>query len=323
MWLKRREDSMRIGLTLKKAIVLFAILLVYIVSLVLGGTEVRRRSLQLTGESTSPDHVSVVIVVTGVNQLAQELTAQLSFRPAGGLALDPVTPAADLKLLVNNVGAEQEFTFERGRRMNPVEVVFPLNGNLNRYPFDRYRTTLSLLMVRPEANGEAPTSEDSRKVENGRGGRETPFGAVAVEKTLPVPLSVSLLAAIPGMKFSGRIDRTESVQLKAIDLNVRRTNNVIMVSILISATMIGFAVSLLFIVLHLVGSSWQESSLVPLSLSVALIFGLPALRNAQPGVPPIGAFCDFISFIWAELIVAVSGLMFAWRWLRAAKRGSF
>jgi hypothetical protein len=82
-------------------------------------------------------------------------------------------------------------------------------------------------------------------------------------------------------------------------------------------------VSLLFIVLHLVGSSWQESSLVPLSLSVALIFGLPALRNAQPGVPPIGAFCDFISFIWAELIVAVSGLMFAWRWLRAAKRGSF
>ena len=312
---------MRIGLSAKKAFAVCAILLVYIVSLVLGGTEVQRRSLQLSGESASPDHVSVVVNVTGVNQGAQELTAQLSFRVAGKLGLDGVTPATDLKLFVNNVGGEQEFDFERGRRMNPIEVVFPLNGNLNRYPFDRYRTTLALLMVRPEARG-AAAIPPAGKVESGTGERgELPFGAVALEKTLPVPLSVTLSAEIPGTKFSGSIDRTLSSELKAIDLNLRRTNNVMMVSILISATMIGLAVALLSIVLHLIGAPRHESSLVPLSLSIALIFGLPALRNAQPGVPPIGAFCDFISFIWAEVIVAVSGLMFAWSWLRAAKSG--
>lgn len=314
---------MRIGHREKKAFTVFAILVVYIVSLVRGATEIRRRSLQLSGESTSPDHVSVLINVTGVNQVTQELTAQLGFRPAGKLALDAVTPAVDLKLFVNNVVGEQEFTFERGTRMNPVEVIFPLNGNLNQYPFDRYRTTISLLMVRPEAKGEAPAPVDSGKVDNGSGqGDEMPFGAMALEKKIPVSLSVELLAAIPGMKFSGSIDRRESLHLKAIDLNLRRTDNLILVSVLISATMMGLAVSLLFIVLYLIGPTGHEPSLAPLSLSIALIFGLPALRNVQPGVPPIGAFCDFISFIWAELIVAVSGLMFAWRWLRAAKSGS-
>ncbi len=316
-----RENSMRIGATRKKIFVVSAILLVYIVSLVMGSTEVRRRSLQLSSESTDPDHVSLNVVVTDVNQVTQQLTAQLNFRLAGKIASDEVTPAVDLKFFVNNVLGEQEFDFHKGRRINPVEVVFPLNGNLNRYPFDRYRTTLSLLMTRPVVRGEARTPEESG--DKGAAGEpsEVPFGALALEKTSPVALSVALFAEVPGTKFRGSIDRKEASQLTAINLNLRRADNLIMVSILISATMISLAVTLLFVVLRLVGLPKEEMSIMPLSMSFALIFGLPALRNAQPDVPPIGAFCDYISFIWAELIVAVSGLLFAWRWLRATKRG--
>jgi len=39
------------------------------------------------------------------------------------------------------------------------------------------------------------------------------------------------------------------------------------------------------------------------SLSISLIFGLPALRNTQPGVPPLGVISDYVSFIRAESIV--------------------
>ena len=120
---------MPIGARGKKAIVVFAILIVYIVSMVMGGTEVRRRSLQLSNESPDPDHVSLSVVVTSVNQTAQKLTTQLNFHLAGKFASDDVTPAVDLKFFVNNVEGEQEFDFPKGRRINPVEVVFPLNGN--------------------------------------------------------------------------------------------------------------------------------------------------------------------------------------------------
>jgi hypothetical protein len=61
-----------------------------------------------------------------------------------------------------------------------------------------------------------------------------------------------------------------------------------------------------------------EYDLVPLSMSLSLIFGLPALRNVQPGAPPVGAFSDYVTFIWAELIVAVSAVVTVWQWVLRA-----
>lgn len=308
---------MRIGASRKRALLVFAILVAYIVNLVMGSTEAHRRSLQLSSESTDADHVTLVVVVTSVNHATQQLTTQLNFRLAGKIASDEVTPAVDLKFFVNNVKGEQEFDFRRGRRIDPIEVVFPLNGDLNRYPFDRYRTTLALLMTRPVLR--ADRSPEGSGDQGGGESAEAPFGALAMEKTSPVPLSVSLIAAIPGTKFVGSIDRTEGRDLTVIHLNLRRADNLIIVSILICLMMICLAVALLLIVLRLIGAPRDQASFAPLTMSFALIFGLPALRNAQPGVPPIGAFCDYISFIWAELIVAVSGLLFAWRWLRSTR----
>lgn len=36
----------------------------------------------------------------------------------------------------------------------------------------------------------------------------------------------------------------------------------------------------------------------------ALLFAFYAVRDGQPNVPPIGAYCDFISFFWAEALIA-------------------
>jgi hypothetical protein len=35
----------------------------------------------------------------------------------------------------------------------------------------------------------------------------------------------------------------------------------------------------------------------------------------EPSVPPVGVFGDYISFIWAELIVAVSTVVVVWTWI--------
>ena len=53
-----------------------------------------------------------------------------------------------------------------------------------------------------------------------------------------------------------------------------------------------------------------------------LIFGLPALRNVQPGVPSVGAFSDYVIFIGAELIVAVSAVVTVWHWLLRPRSGA-
>src|SRR5580692_5657245 len=119
-----------------------------------GLTESTRRSLLLRDEAEAADRVSISIVTTNANPATHELTAQVSFRLSGNIAKDEVTPAVDLHLLINNFRGEQEFEFAKGKRMNRIEVVFPLNGDLNKYPLDRYDTTVRILMTTPARNAQ-------------------------------------------------------------------------------------------------------------------------------------------------------------------------
>jgi hypothetical protein len=77
----------------------------------------------------------------------------------GSVAKDNVTPAVDLKLLINNVRGQQEFDFPKGNRMNRIDAVFPLNGALNKYPFDCCGTTVWLLMTTPARNVQPQASK--------------------------------------------------------------------------------------------------------------------------------------------------------------------
>jgi len=304
--------------TLTRGQVLLAAFLLVLYFAMLGRsfTESSRRSLQLRDETTSPDRIFVSIIVTNVNPVTQELTAQLGFRLSGEIALDEVTPAVDLKLLINNFGGQQEFDFLKGRRMNRIEAVFPLNGELNKYPLDRYESNLWVLVTTPTGKGASKTSQiHSTASEPATHSDELAIGASVLQKNSPVPISLSLTAAVPGVKFSGQATRSEESQLIRIALGLRRADNLIVVSISVMLMMSCLALSVLAMVVRAIRSHGRADDLIPLSMSISLIFGLPALRQVQPGVPPVGAFGDYVSFIWAELIVATSAVITVWTWL--------
>jgi hypothetical protein len=304
-----------------RTLLVLSLLVVYIAVLLRSLSESQRRSLRLRDDTDSADHVDISVLVTGVNPVTQELTAQIGLRPQGALAQDEVTPAVDLELLTNNVRNQQAFAFPKGERMEKIEAVFPLNGELNKYPLDRYRTTLWLLLTRP-----APTIK--RKASNAPQGPELPEGSLedglqvgtsALQRRTTVPLTITLSASTPGMKFEGDVSRKSSSEVTGIELKTRRADSVISVSILLMTLMAGLAVSLLSIV-FIAMTTRAQVGLVPLSISISLIFGLPALRNVQPGVPPVGALGDYVAFIWAEIIVGVSAILTAWVWLLRSRR---
>ena len=294
--------------------------------------EGKRRSLQLRDDTDAADHIAMSVLVTGVNPATQELTVQIALRPQGALAEDEVTPAVDLRLLTNNVRSQQEFDFPKGKRMNRIEAVFPLNGELNRYPLDHYSTTLWLLMTTPaptvrahtqktphdSAIPESPGVPDTTQVETSQGD-QLAVGAIELQQSTMVPLTISLSASTPGIKFSGNVSRQSSLKVTGIELQLRRADNVIAVSILLMMLMIGLAMSLLAMVFKDM-TSGAKVDLVPLSVCISLIFGLPALRNVQPGVPPVGAFGDYLSFIWAEIIVGTSAIILIWTWLLRSEK---
>jgi uncharacterized protein (DUF983 family) len=306
MW--KKPTGMKTGFVL-------GIIAVYVALLVRGSTEGTRRSLQLRDETSAQDRIAVSALVTNVDTATQELTAQLGFRLTGNIARDEVTPAAEMKLLINNVRGQQEFDFPQGKRMNRIEAVFPLNGDFNKYPFDRYETTMWLLMTSPLAITKDQVSKvPENQPQQALHAEQLAVGAVTLQRNAPIPLSLAVSAAIPGIKFRGSVTRNESTQVAGISLNLRRADNLIAVSMVVNAIMIGLAVSVLAMVLQVMTAK-GEFDLVPLSMSMTLIFGLPALRSVQPGVPPVGAFSDYVTFIWAELIVAVSAVVSVWHWV--------
>ncbi len=88
----------------------------------------------------------------------------------------------------------------------------------------------------------------------------------------------------------------------------------IAVSLIVMLMMTALSTSLLAMAIRAITTA-ERVDLLPLSVSISLIFGLPALRNIQPGVPPVGALVDNVMFIWAELIVAASAVIIVWTWL--------
>ncbi len=286
-------------------------------------TESERRSLYLKGVPPAGDNIGISLRVVSVNPRTSDVTARLTFRLQGSIAKDPVVPAVPLSFFLNDIHGPQEIVWPRDRRINPVEASFSLEGNENKYPIDSYSSEIRMLVTRTDrgvhaAHPVSPPQED----QNAPPPAESDGGLVvtAAQEDERVPIALSIDASIPGLKFSGTKAGPAHSGFEGFDLIMRRADNVIVVSVLIMFLMMSLAMSVLTMA---IGSALADKlELVPLSLSVSLLFGLPALRNAQPGAPPIGAFGDYVSFLWAELIVAIAAVSLIWTWLVRHRRSS-
>jgi hypothetical protein len=295
-------------------LIIVVVLAVYSAVVFRGLTESTRRSLLLRDETEAADRVSISIAITNANPATHEVTAQVSFRLSGNIAKDEVTPAVDLHLLMNNFRGEQEFDFAKDKRMNRIEAVFPINGDLNKYPLDRYDTTVRLLMTTPARNAPAEVPKIPASItQHTHPTDELAVSPSALLQNAPVALSISLSASVPGIRFEGNVSRGSSQEPMGIVLHLTRATNVIAVSLIVMLMMTALSMSLLAMAIRV--RTAEKTDLLPLSVSITLIFGLPALRNIQPGVPPVGALVDYVTFIWAELIVAASAVIIMWTWL--------
>lgn len=299
----------------------FLVIAAYVAVLFHNLHESERRSLQINEVPISGDNASIAIRIVQVNPTMSQMTARVTVTLEGSIAKDLVTPAVDLKLLLNEIAGPQEIDFPRGQRINPIEGVFPLDGNVNGYPFDRYESAIWMMVTRKARAARALRPSTGQQDQNVVSPEEAAGGFVVVtpEERAPVPIASSMAASIPGMKFEGRRVESSSKGMDGFKLVVRRADNVVVVSILIMVLMMGLAMSVLMMSIQALEPG-GKIELLPLSLCVSLLFGLPALRNAQPAVPPLGAFGDYLSFLWAEQLVAVSAVIVIWTWLIRQRR---
>jgi hypothetical protein len=154
----------------------------------------------------------------------------------------------------------------------PIET-----GNLNHYPFDRFDTEIAV------------------------------YATVLIENTKPIiPVALSIVGAVQSFRTDLSVGSSAlSPSAVKIKLTGFRSFTVQFFSLFIFACMwiLGF------VVFTLATTLWfRDRKVEPATIGVAgsLLFALPAIRNTQPGVPPIGCTIDLVGFFWAMFLVIFS-----------------
>lgn len=291
-----------------------AVLLIIAYVIVLKGFshEGDKRSAYISDKaSAGPDNIEVNVAVATVDPVKGDLTARITFEPHGTMAKDELTPAEDLTLIVNSATGKAEYKFEKGKRMNPVDVTVSLEGQANDYPFDAHDAELTLLLTTPvktkPAESHAATDEES-------GAAKPPTQTSMFDTNEPVPMAVEFTGSIPGFKLDAEKDKESEVGLTIIEINISRASTVIFFSVFGMALMLCLATAAVFMMLRFLLAK-RKVELAAMSFYGAMLFAFPALRNSQPGVPPLGTYSDFVSFFWAEALVAISLVIVATLWV--------
>ena len=305
-------------------VVLVGLLLsAYIIGFYRSLSETSRRTLRLQDARSCNDCLLVRVNIVSVNTKTAELTAHLEFRPLGKFAKDKITPAKSLKLLINTARGDRELDFPKEERMDPIDAVFVLGGGTNEYPFDRHQASLWFFANTPKGSQKQVVALESGGLSTENEGAPAHTQQLEVDsKTLalnePVPVAVNISASVTGLRFEGQVTRTVGRDVTGILLSLSRSEEAMSISLLAMVLMMVLAISI-FIMSLKATQPGGGLELVPLSLAISLLFGLPALRNIQPDVPTIGMRGDLMSFIPAEVIVAVSIVVIAWTWILRPK----
>lgn len=312
------SPSLRNKLPVLRLVLVGLLLCAYLAGSYRSLSEASRRSLTLRDDLPN-DCLRLKVNIASVNTKAAELTAHLEFRPLGQFAQDKITPTRDIELLINSAKGDQVFRFPKGERMYPIDVVFTLGGSTNEYPFDRHQASLWLLATTPRQRQKQGAAPEDKTFPSGTDVGLTHFEPLEVDtKRLllnePIPIAIDFSASVPGLKFDGQLSRGAGQGVTGILLSLSRSEEVIVLSLLVMVLMMVLSVSIFIMTLKATHPG-RGLELVPLSLAMSLLFGLPALRNIQPDIPIIGIRGDLMSFISAEVIVAVSIIVIAWTWI--------
>lgn len=312
-------------------LVVFAIAMLFVINAYQNEGEKRSAEISAEGQK-DPNHIETFVKLLTVDPVKGDVTARLEFIPHGALAKENGTLAHKLKLNVNSATGKQEHEFPADKRMNPVEVVINMyDGLVTDYPFDHHSAFLELYMT-TSAKAETPAKSDSSSssststadTEGAAPPANAEQGATPAEPkkesaSTPsveeeVPLAVDFYGSIPGMKIEAAKSADSDESYVGVEMKIGRSSTVRFFSLFIMALMWGAAIAVLFLVLSVILRG-RKIEVGMFSFLSALLFALVAVRNSQPGVPPIGVFSDFAAFFWAEVILALCLLAIVFTWL--------
>ena len=232
----------------------------------------RELSLVLEGTKT-PNRIDVFATVLRIDPAAREAQVRVRVIPEGSAA-DPDIPGAPAHRLglYTSSAAQTTLTYPAGTPTTEQNINIGLtSGWPTDYPQDRYTLTLA-------------------------------FSAHDGTDSIPINLTVASNDSLFVLK-APQGDYVDSTSI--LDLTAKRSRG----GWLLAWFMMIVAWALALVV---AGAAWiiisgKRGLIWPaFGWMATTLFALISLRNAAPGSPPIGSLIDYMSFFWAEAIIAGS-----------------
>jgi hypothetical protein len=325
-------------------IVAFVIAMIVVLNIYKGEGVKQSAAISDAGDK-DPNHIEAIVKILSIDPIKGDISARIEFDPKGNL-LDEKTGALarPVKFFVNSANAKQETDFAKGKRMQPVEVVISMyDGVVTDYPFDKHKGFLEMYFTVPaEKKPATPPAETPKPADSGETAAApattptpAPEGAPAAEMPKPtdapkvadeevkndptgaaddVSIAVDFSGSLPGYRIQAEKTKDSDDDYVGIDLQVARSSTVVFYAGFVMFLMWGATLAVLFLTLSVVLRG-RKIEVSMFSFLAAAIFAMIAVRNAQPAVPPIGTFSDFISFFWAEVILVLCLLTIIFTWL--------
>ena len=297
------------------AVVAFLLLAFAYVTVLRGyNHEGENRSFHIADKQTAgEDYIKVDIKVIAVDPVKGDMTVRIGFDPEGALAKDEFSPAQDMTLLINSATGKQEHKFEKGKRMNPMDATISLEGQASDYPFDSHNAELWMIMTTPvkaEAKSEPPKEAGDEE----RAAPKPQEKTSLFDTNEPVAMAVEFEGSIPGLKLEAEKDKDSDVGYTGVEMKISRSSTVIFFSTFVMVLMLCLTAAATVMMLRF----WlgkRKIELGAMSLYGAMLFAFPAMRNSQPSVPPLGTYSDYVSFFWAEALIAILLVLIITLWV--------
>jgi hypothetical protein len=256
--------------------------------------EGNNRAAELTADTAKAgeNRIDVSGRIVTADPIKGDVIVRLEFTPHGSFASgDSGTLARDLDLYVSSATGKNAYEFKKGKRMNPVEAVVEIyEGEPMDYPFDAHTAELSFFFEPAAAKGAEA------------GGNEA------------IPVAVEMHGSVAGLRLDTEYAKENTPDHTVIEINIQRATTAVFFSVFIMIAMWALVIGVLSLV-YRVFAGHRKIEISMFSFLGALLFAFPALRNSQPGTPPIGTMSDFLAFFWAEVIIALSLLSVVLRWI--------
>ncbi len=217
------------------------------------------------------------------------------------VSVEPAGPGADERLKLSDRDLNFQLTHDnsveqigiRARQPTPATTfeIDLYDGDIVNYPFDDYRGAVSLLCL------EAGATPDAQ----------------------PLPMEITVWERAVGFRLRAAEGAGAPRGERSLTFVVQRGRAVVFFALAIYAAMVVLAIGSATIgTLTFLAVRRPEATLI--GAMGAIIFALPALRNALPGGAPLGVWADEFVFLWAELAAVISLSLMVATWARAGPR---